>query len=416
MDTPYASRRRLLRYLAASPFFSSAAALAQTSTPQQRLPDPMVWAPRELAELIESPARALSVFDFEPVARQKLSAAHFGYLATGNDDEATLRANREGFAAFQLRPRRMVDVSRVDMKMALFGTTHDSPIIIAPTGSNKAFHADGEIAVAKAARAGRHLQMLSTVATTSIEDAIEARGAPVWFQLYPTNEWRVGLAMAKRAEKAGAPAIVVTVDVLAAQNWEMFQRMWRADKTGSAQCGSCHGMGLRSFVQRKPHFDGLDLAGVSSTGATNLTWDFVKRLRDAVGTKILLKGILAREDAKLAVEHGADGIVVSNHGGRSEDNGRSTIDVLPEILVAVDGRIPVLVDSGFRRGTDIVKALAMGAKAVCIGRPYLWGLGAFGQEGVERVLQLLRRELFAAMQQMGAPSLKDLVPAMVTRA
>lgn len=406
-----ASRRRLLRYFAASPLFAAMPAVAQT-----RLPDPMIWAPREVGELIDSPSRALSVFDFEPVARQKMSAAHFGYLATGNDDEITLRANREGFAAFQLRPRRMVDVSRVDMKMELFGATYDSPIVIAPAGSNKAFHADGEIAVARAARTGRHLQMLSTVATTSIEDAIEARGGPLWFQLYPTNEWRVGLAMAKRAEKAGAPAIVVTIDVLAAQNWEMFQRMWRADKAAAAQCGSCHGMGLRSFVQRKPHFDGLDLAGVNSTGATNLTWDFVKRLRDTVGTKILLKGILAREDAKLAIEHGVDGIVVSNHGGRSEDNGRATIDVLPEILVAVDGRIPVMVDSGFRRGTDIVKALAMGAKAVCIGRPYLWGLGAFGQEGVERVLHLLRRELFAAMQQMGAPSLKDLVPAMVTRA
>ena len=406
-----ASRRRLLRYFAASPLFAAMPAVAQT-----RLPDPMIWAPREVGELIDSPSRALSVFDFEPVARQKMSAAHFGYLATGNDDEITLRANREGFAAFQLRPRRMVDVSRVDMKMELFGATYDSPIVIAPAGSNKAFHADGEIAVARAARTGRHLQMLSTVATTSIEDAIEARGGPLWFQLYPTNEWRVGLAMAKRAEKAGAPAIVVTIDVLAAQNWEMFQRMWRADKAAAAQCGSCHGMGLRSFVQRKPHFDRLDLAGVNSTGATNLTWDFVKRLRDTVGTKILLKGILAREDAKLAIEHGVDGIVVSNHGGRSEDNGRATIDVLPEILVAVDGRIPVMVDSGFRRGTDIVKALAMGAKAVCIGRPYLWGLGAFGQEGVERVLHLLRRELFAAMQQMGAPSLKDLVPAMVTRA
>jgi isopentenyl diphosphate isomerase/L-lactate dehydrogenase-like FMN-dependent dehydrogenase len=416
MIDPSASRRRFLHYLAASPLFAGAPALAQSPMVQPRLPDPLVWAPRDVAELIDSPSRALSVFDFEPVARQKLSAAHFGYMATGNDDEVTLRVNREGFAAFQLRPRRLVDVSRIDMKMELFGTTYDSPIVVAPTGSNKAFHADGEIAVVKAARAGRHLQMLSTVATTSIEDAIAARGGPLWFQLYPTNEWSLGLAMAKRAEKAGAPAIVVTVDVVAAQNWEMFQRMWRADKATAAQCGSCHGLGLRSFVQRKPNFDGLDLGTATNTGATNLTWDFVKRLRDSVGTKILLKGILAREDAKLAVEHGVDGIIVSNHGGRAEDNGRSTIEVLPEILVAVDGRIPVLVDSGFRRGTDIVKALAMGAKAVCVGRPYLWGLGAFGQEGVERVLQLLRRELFAAMQQMGAPSLKDLVPAMVTRA
>src|SRR5262249_46745316 len=155
-------------------------------------------------------------------------------------------------------------------------------------------------------------------------------------------------------------------------------------------CGSCHGLGMRAFVSRKPNFDGIDVGGITSTGATNLTWDFIKRLRDSVSARIVLKGIMAHEDATLAVEHGIDGIIVSNHGGRAEDSGGATIDALPEIVAAVGGRMPVLVDGGFRRGTDIVKALALGARAVGIGRPYLWGLGAFGQPGVERVLQILQ--------------------------
>ncbi len=299
------------------------------------------------------------------------------------------------------------------MRVELFGQSYPSPIALAPTGSNRAFHEDGELAVARAARKGDHLQMLSTVATTSIEQATEARGRPLWFQLYPTNKWEVAEGLARRAEKAGAQTIVVTVDVLARQNWETFVRLWRTD---SRTCASCHGLGLPSFVQRKPNFDGLDISGINSTGATNLTWEFLKRLRDTVKTRLVLKGLMTAEDALLAVDNGLDGIIVSNHGGRAEDSGRSTIDALPEIVEAVDGRIPVLVDSGFRRGTDIVKALALGARAVCIGRPYLWGLGAFGQAGVERVLELLHQETRAAMLQVGAPSLKHLTPALVRRA
>ena len=171
---------------------------------------------------------------------------------------------------------------------------------------------------------------------------------------------------------------------------------------------------MQDYVAHKPNFDGIDLTGVSFN-ATNLTWDFVKRLRDTVRTKIVLKGILAYEDAKMAADNGVDGIIISNHGGRVDDSGRATIDVLPEIVEVVAARMPVLVDSGFRRGTDIVKALAMGAQAVCIGRPYLWGLGAFGQPGVERVLEILRVETRAVMQQVGAPSIKHLTPMMVHR-
>ena len=412
---PAITRRRFVQFLAGSPLLAhpGAPALAQSTSTSSRLADPMIWAPRDLDKLISDPNEALDVFDFEPVARKNVPPAHFGYMVTGIDDEVTLRANREGFLKFQLRPRRLVDVSTVDMTTEILGATYDSPIVIAPTSSNRAFHPDGEIAVAKAAKAGNHLQILSTVATTSIEEAIAARGAPVWFQLYPTPKWEVGEALAKRAERAGSPVIALTVDGPAPPNWETLVRLRRTD---TRQCDSCHGRTFREFVARKPNFDGIDLGGVTGLNAPNLTWDFVKRLRDTIKTKIVLKGILAREDAELAANYGIDGIIVSNHSGRVVDSGRATIEVLPEIIEAVGGRMPVLVDSGFRRGTDIIKALAMGAQAVCIGRPYLWGLGAFGQPGVERVLEILRKETSAAMQQVGAPSIRHLTPALVQRA
>jgi isopentenyl diphosphate isomerase/L-lactate dehydrogenase-like FMN-dependent dehydrogenase len=370
----------------------------------------MDWAPRDPSKLIADPTQALDVFDFEPVMKQNVPPAHFGYMATGVDDELTLRANREGFQKFELRPRRLVDVSKVDMSLEIFGAKFDSPIVIAPVGSNRAFHPDAEIAVAKAAKLGNHLQILSTVATTSIEDAIAARGAPVWFQLYTTQKWEVAEALVKRAETAGAPAIAVTLDVRSSAKWETFVRLRRTD---TRDCGSCHG--LSDYLSRKPNFSGIELGGVSGTAVTNLTWETIKRLRDLVKVKLVLKGILTSEDAKLAADAGIDAIVVSNHGGRVEDGVAGTITVLPEIVEAVGNRMPVLVDSGFRRGSDIVKALALGARAVCVGRPYLWGLGAFGQPGVERVLGLLRFETRNAMQQLGAPSLKDLTPAMVRR-
>jgi 4-hydroxymandelate oxidase len=296
------------------------------------------------------------------------------------------------------------------MSADILGTTYDSPIVIAPTGSNRAFHPDAEVAVAKAAKLGNHLQILSTVANTSIEDAIVARGAPVWFQLYTTQRWEIAQALAKRAEAAGAPVIAVTLDVRSSAKWETFVRLRRTD---TRDCGSCHG--LNDYLSRKPNFSGIELGGVSGTAVTNITWDTIRRLRDTVKTKLVLKGILTQEDTKLAADAGIDAVIVSNHGGRVEDGISATIDVLPEIVAAAGGGMPVLVDSGFRRGSDIVKALAIGAKAVCIGRPYLWGLGAFGQPGVERVLGMLRFETRAAMQQIGAPSLNDLKPEMVKR-
>jgi isopentenyl diphosphate isomerase/L-lactate dehydrogenase-like FMN-dependent dehydrogenase len=401
------SRRHFLQFVLGSPL------LAYARWPAFAAERPSILEALEAsADLIRSPSEAINVFDFEPVARKTVPPAHFGYMASGIDAEATLKANREALAHYYLRPRRLRDVSRVDPSMEIFGTTYASPIVIAPTGGNKAYHPDGEIAVARAAKAGNHLQILATPATTSVEDATQARGAPIWFQLYASPRWTVAQALVKRAERAGCPAVAVTVDRVAGRNQETFFRLRRTD---SRDCKACHASDLAGSVRRKPHYDGIDLSGLTNLQSANMTWDFIKRLRDATTMKIVVKGILTGEDASLCVDHGADGLVVSNHGARAEDSGRASIDCLAEVVGAVKGRIPVLVDSGFRRGTDIVKALAMGAHAVAIGRPYLWGLGAFGQAGVERVLQILRTELDVALRQCGVRSLKELTPAFVGR-
>ena len=385
------SRRRFLEFLAGSPLLAwpgLSGFAADGPLAPSKLPDPIMWAPMRTEDLIASPKDAINVFDFEPLARKNVPPAHFGYMASGIDDEVTLRANREGFLKFQLRPRRLVDVSKVDMSTEILGVRYASPIIVAPVGGQKSFHPEGEIAV--------------------------ARGAPVWYQLYATNKWDVAKAFVTRAEKAGCPVVAVTVDRSGGRNQETLFRLQRTD---TRDCKTCHDRSsLQASLKRRSMYEGVDVSGLTNTQSSAMTWDFLKRLRDTTKMKIVLKGILAHEDAVLAAENGMDGIIVSNHGARSEDSGRSTIDALPEIVEAVRGRIPILVDSGFRRGTDIVKALAMGAQGVCIGRPYIWGLGAFGQPGVERVLELLRTELRAVMQQVGAPSLKALTPAMVRRA
>jgi isopentenyl diphosphate isomerase/L-lactate dehydrogenase-like FMN-dependent dehydrogenase len=413
---PAANRRRFLQYLAASPLLAAggAQALAETILPKTMGPDPLMWGPRQADHLIKTPKEAINVFDLEPVCRQNVPPAHFGYMASGVDDEMTLRANREGFLKFQLRPRRLVDVSKVDMSVDILGTKYSSPIVCAPVGGQRSFHADAESGVARAAKAGDHLQILSTMTSDTVEDVIKARGAPIWMQLYATNKWEVAAAITTRAEKAGCTALAVTVDRSGGRNQETLFRLQRTD---TRTCSDCHDRSsISSTNARKPMYEGVDLSGLRNIQSSAMTWDFFKRLRDTTKMKIVIKGILAYEDAVLAADNGIDAIIVSNHGARSEDSGRSTIDALPEIVEAVNGRMPILVDSGFRRGTDMVKALCMGATAVGVGRPYIWGLGAFGQPGVEKVLDILRTELYAAMQQVGAPSIKDLKPAMVRRA
>src|SRR5205807_4050865 len=252
----------------------------------------------------------------------------------------------------------------------------------------RSFHPAGEVAVAKAAKAGDHLQILSTATNTGVEEVTAARGAPLWYQLYATNKWEVAKAMVQRAENAGCLAVAVTVDRSGGRNQETLFRLIPSD---TRDCNACHERGsLVTNMKRRAMYQGLDLSDLTHTQSSSMTWDFLKRLRDATKMKIVIKGILAHEDAVLAADAGIDAIIVSNHGARSEDSGRSTIDALPEIVEAVGGRMPILVDSGVRRGSDVIKALCMGATACGIGRPYMWGLGAFGQAGVERVLELLR--------------------------
>jgi isopentenyl diphosphate isomerase/L-lactate dehydrogenase-like FMN-dependent dehydrogenase len=410
------SRRKFLQFLAASSAltYTDALAFAETLVPKNKLPDPLMWAPLDANNLIKSPKDAINVFDFEPVMRQNVPPGHFGYMASGIDDEVTLRANREGFLKFQLRPRRLVDVSKVDMSVDILGTRYASPIMIAPTGGHKAYSLDGEEGVARAAKAGDHLMILSTQTSTSVEDVIKARGAPIWMQLYATNKFEVAAHHVKRAENAGCTGLAVTVDRSGGRNQETLFRLQRTD---TRECSACHDNSTLASAQAdKPMYEGVDLSGLRNIQSSTMSWDYLKRLRDMTKMKVVVKGLLAWEDAKLAADYGYDAIIVSNHGARSEDSGRSTIDALPEIVDAVNGRMPILIDSGFRRGTDVCKALCLGATAVAVGRPYLWGLGAFGQPGVERVLELLRIELFAIMQQVGATSVKHLTPAMVRRA
>lgn len=412
MTEPVRARRDFLRFLAASPLLPAGLSFGELD---RLLRDGGRHPLRQLESILQpapitSVDQALDLFDFEPPARQKVPPAHWAYLATGVDDDRTIQANRDGFSHFALRPRRLRDVTTIDTRIRLLGASWETPIFICPTSSLKAFHPEGEIAVARAASARRHLQVLSTVSTSSVEDVIAARGGPVWFQLYPTDDWTVATAMVKRAERAGCPALVLTVDLQEGSNRETQARGARLD---DRQCGACHESGFAASVRRKPMFDGIDLSRVGGLHPSDMTWGVVKRLRAITRMKIVLKGILTAEDATLAVQSGADAIVVSNHGGRAEDGNRSTIESLPEIVTAVRRRIPVLIDGGFRRGTDVFKALALGATAVGIGRPYIWGLAAFGQAGVEAVLGILRRELLTTMRQCGTRSIAEVDRSLV---
>jgi isopentenyl diphosphate isomerase/L-lactate dehydrogenase-like FMN-dependent dehydrogenase len=404
---PSAQRRRLLQWLSASPLLASPGfSLGGVDRPS-KLQDL-----EAAADMIARPEDAINVFDFEPVFFKNVPPAHVGYMASGIDAETTLKANREAFSKYYLRPRRLNDVSKVDMSVEIFGVKYPNPIFICPTGGNRAYNAEGDAAVGRAAKIGGHLEMLSTAASTSVEDVTAARGAPIWFQLYASPKWEVAEALVKRAERAGCPVVAVTVDRVGGRNQETFFRLRRND---TRDCKTCHTPGVQGSVKRKPNYDGIDLSGLTNTQSANMTWDFIKRLRGITKMKIVLKGILTAEDAALAVSNGVDGVIVSNHGGRGEDSGRATIDVLPEVVDAAKGKILVLVDGGFRRGTDVCKALAMGANAVGVGRPYLWGLGAFGEPGVAKVLEILRTETRAAMAQCGVKAVKEFTPAFVRR-
>jgi isopentenyl diphosphate isomerase/L-lactate dehydrogenase-like FMN-dependent dehydrogenase len=349
--------------------------------------------------VISSPEQAINVLDFEAAARKALPPAHWGYLATGVDDDATLRANLEGFSHYQLRPRRLVDTTKIDMSVELFGTRWETPVVLAPSGT--LFHPEGPLPVARAAQKQKTLQILGGFQerNQAIEKVMDARGGPVWYQLYASQDWATTEQTVKRIERAGCPVMVWTVDILGGRNLETVQRFRRLD---TRECMSCH----TTDPQVRP----------GQAGQNTLTWETLRRLKNTTSMKILVKGIETPEDAELCVRYGADGAIVSNHGGRGTNSGRATIDSLPEVIRAVRGRIPILVDGGFRRGTDVFKALALGARAVCIGRPYMWGVAAFGQPGVETVLAIFRREFNLIMAECGKRSVAEIDGNSILRA
>ncbi len=353
-------------------------------------------------------ANALDVFDLERIAERNIPVAHWAYLQTGVDHDDTLRRNREGFERLYIRARRLVGVENRDMRARIFGREWPTPILLAPAGSQRAFHADAELATARAAAARKHLQVLSSVSSTAVEEVNKAGGEPVWYQLYPSSEWDVTQAVVRRVAAAGCPVLVLTVDLPWSTNRLTAQRGAAAD---TRVCNSCHAPeGQAPPV--KPMYQGTSFRP-EMFDAPALTWGFIARLRDITQMQIVVKGITTEEDARLCLSHGVDAVWVSNHGGRAEGSGQATIDALPEVAGAVAGRIPVILDSGIRRGTDIFKALARGADVVAIGRPYLWGLGAFGQEGVERALEILTNELDMAMRLSGTPRLADIGPSSI---
>jgi isopentenyl diphosphate isomerase/L-lactate dehydrogenase-like FMN-dependent dehydrogenase len=388
MPSTSRNRRRFLKFLAGSPLLAGA------------------WAQIPGVKL-ESAKDATQVMDFEEAARKVLPPAHWGYMASGVDDDLTQKANRDGFKRFDLRPHRLGGVVEPDLKVEVFGQTWETPIFICPVGGHKMFHPEGEVAVARAAKAKKTVQILSSASSSPVEDVARALGSPLWYQLYMPVRWEGTEKLVHRVEAAGCPVLVWTIDLLGGRNLETAERFRRTD---NRECTGCHATarGGRA-VEAMPMFQGIE--GGMNPPAAN--WDYVDRLKKLTKMKLILKGLETGEDAKRAVEHGADGVVVSNHGGRATETGRGTIEALGEVVDAVGGRIPVFIDGGFRRGTDVFKALALGARGVGIGRPYVWGLSAFGQDGVERVLDILHAELRLTMRQCGTQDIKQITRASI---
>jgi 4-hydroxymandelate oxidase len=359
---------------------------------------------RDPAPII-SADQVLNIMDFEPLAREALPPAHFGYIATGADDDRTVTRNHDAFSQYEIRAHRFNDLSHVDPSLTVFGASWSSPIYLSAVSAMRAFHPEAELAVGRAAATRATQLMLSTGASTPVEAVIEARGSAIWQQLYPTDDWTVTAGIVRRAENAGCTAIVLTVDSPGKRNNETLKRAMTVD---NRRCLDCHPGNSHDMWRRGPMFAGLDVSHVTALAPPDLTVAFLDRLRKIVKGRLIIKGIVTGEDAAAAVEHGADGIIVSNHGGRNEETLRATIDCLPEVIGAVRNRVPVFVDGGIRRGTDVFKALALGAAAVGVGRPQAWGLAAFGQQGVEAVIDILNRELLTIMTQTGAAKIAGI--------
>ncbi len=360
-------------------------------------------------QMVESPDDAINVWDFERVAHANNLPQHWDYLHMGVDDYETRRANREGFQRLMLRPRRLGGeaLPELDTSAELYGRRWASPLFLCPVASLEAYHTQGESGAARAAGARDIMQMQSHQSSQSYADIAEARGEPHWFQIYTVPDWNVNQRVIDRVAGAGCPALVWTIDLLGGSNRELQRRTLSGDGYESVLCQNCH--------QHHPDYRRPMRAGLEGPEGPRYpyTWDYVKRLKDASDMKLILKGIMTAEGAEQAIEHGADGIFVSNHGGRAVNSMWSTIDSLPEVVAAVRGRVPVFIDSGVRRGTDVFKAVALGADAVGIGRPYVWGLGAFGEDGVTKVIDLIHAEFRIAMRQTRTASVAQITDRFV---
>jgi 4-hydroxymandelate oxidase len=420
------ARRQFLHYLAGSPLLaaSSAGTIASllAAASHQVLAqsyDVLRGARRAHGAdgIITAPTDALNVFEFEPAAKKAVlsqgAPAHWGYLESGVDGDVTRDANHTAYARYNIRVRRLIDARKVDTSVKIFGETWASPIFLCPVSSLGAYDPEAGVAVARAAGKRKQQMMLSTVDNASIVDVNKAHGTPAWFMLYPTDNWNVTQALVQRAEGAGSPAIVLTVDRQGGRNTE---DLFRARRLDDRDCTGCHTPGFKNEVSRKANFFDIDVSKVTNLYGTGMTWEYIDRLRKIVKGKLVLKGIMTGEDAKEAMRHGVDGLIVSNHGGRAEESGQATIGVLVEVVDAVGGGVPVLIDGGVRRGTDVLKALGLGASAVGIGRPYVWGLASFGEAGVDRVLQILDDEFITIMRQVGALNINQITRDNVTRA
>jgi isopentenyl diphosphate isomerase/L-lactate dehydrogenase-like FMN-dependent dehydrogenase len=353
-----------------------------------------------------SAGEPLNVDDLERLAAAALDPAAHGYFSGGAGDERTLRANREAFGGWELRPRVLVDVSDVSTRSMVLGAEVSTPVLVAPVAFQRLAHPDGETAMARAAAAAGTVMCLSSLATARPADvAAAAPGGRRWLQLYFFRDRAITRALVKEAAAHGFEAIVLTVDAPYAGVRERDLRSG-FEVPGELRAPAIDAAaGFRSLTTREV-FELID---------ASLSWPDLARLVEDAQLPVLLKGAMTAEDAELAVEHGAAAVVVSNHGGRQLDGVPASIDVLPEVAEAVGGRAEVLVDGGIRRGTDIVTALAIGARAVLVGRPALWGLAVDGQTGAERALGMLTDELRLALALLGCRSPADVGAAHVRR-
>lgn len=427
------NRRKFLQFLAASPVLAMStreALAASASELQVRPDDPYIWKPFDPNYIVTKPEDAIDIFELEAVAHKNIPDAHWGYMSTGADGEGSYRANRQDQNKFVVRSRRLIDVRNADTSREIFGHKYSMPFFLCPIGRLTTYHPDAETGTCRAAGRYNIAQGLATNTTIPTEQANKLRegGGPVMFQLYQQNNWEITKMIVQRAERSGCRAMLVTVDGVGNRKLASLERQRRDDKR---LCATCHNVSKTNPKQTLRDPGGMAMfsevpaalwedrsardAVTAEVSRDTLTWEFIKRLRDITKMEIFIKGIMDVQDALLCVKYGY-GIHVSNHGGRNEDTGGSTIASLVDIAPAVKGRVPIFVDGGFYRGFDILKALALGATMVGFGRPYIWGLGSFGEAGVARVLQIVMAEFQGALRQVGATSLKDLHPGMIHRA